>query len=120
MGRCAARDALVSAPVSDANLVVGAFASVSVGGRPLRHSRCWRLVTGQDVEPVDGSDVTNRRWRVAGSVDAHGADPLACWPLVIDPRYTVDIDNLADWEKYEALASSGLEMVTPTNLKSIV
>jgi CMP-N-acetylneuraminic acid synthetase len=42
------------------------------------------------------------------------------YPLVIDPRYTVDIDNLADWEKYEALASSGLEMVTPGNIKSIV
>lgn len=35
------------------------------------------------------------------------------YPLVIDPRYTVDIDNLSDWAKYEALAGSGLEMVTP-------
>jgi YrbI family 3-deoxy-D-manno-octulosonate 8-phosphate phosphatase len=35
------------------------------------------------------------------------------YPLVIDPRYAVDIDNLSDWAKYEALASSGLEMVTP-------
>ena len=35
------------------------------------------------------------------------------YPLVIDPRYTVDIDNLSDWAKYEALASSGLDMVTP-------
>ena len=35
------------------------------------------------------------------------------YPLVIDPRYTVDIDNLSDWAKYEALARSGLEMVTP-------
>lgn len=35
------------------------------------------------------------------------------YPLVIDPRYTVDIDNLSDWAKYESLASSGLEMVTP-------
>src|SRR5215475_16077596 len=24
------------------------------------------------------------------------------YPLVIDPRYTVDIDNLSDWVKYEA------------------
>jgi YrbI family 3-deoxy-D-manno-octulosonate 8-phosphate phosphatase len=32
---------------------------------------------------------------------------------VIDPRYSVDIDNLSDWAKYEALANSGLEMVTP-------
>jgi N-acylneuraminate cytidylyltransferase len=35
------------------------------------------------------------------------------YPLVIDPRYTVDIDNLSDWAKYEALVYSGLEMATP-------
>lgn len=35
------------------------------------------------------------------------------YPLVIDPKYTVDIDTLSDWAKYEALVYSGLEMVTP-------
>ncbi|MBI5351087.1 MAG: acylneuraminate cytidylyltransferase [Chloroflexi bacterium] len=35
------------------------------------------------------------------------------YPLVIDPKYTVDIDTLPDWAKYEALAYSGLEMVSP-------
>ena len=35
------------------------------------------------------------------------------YPLVIDPRYTVDIDNLSDWAKYEALVISGLEIVSP-------
>ncbi len=39
------------------------------------------------------------------------------YPLVIDPRYTVDIDNLSDWVKYEALATSGLEIVTPGKMK---
>jgi N-acylneuraminate cytidylyltransferase len=39
------------------------------------------------------------------------------YPLMIDPRYTVDIDNLSDWAKYEALPSSGLEMVTPGRVK---
>jgi YrbI family 3-deoxy-D-manno-octulosonate 8-phosphate phosphatase len=39
------------------------------------------------------------------------------YPLVIDPRYTVDIDNLSDWVKYEALAVSGLEMVFPGAMK---
>ena len=39
------------------------------------------------------------------------------YPLVIDPRYTVDIDNLSDWAKYEALAGSGLEMVSPGKIK---
>ena len=35
------------------------------------------------------------------------------YPLLIDPRYTVDIDTLSDWAKYETLANSGLEMVMP-------
>jgi N-acylneuraminate cytidylyltransferase len=36
------------------------------------------------------------------------------YPLVIDPRYTVDIDTPADWAKYEALVYQGsLDMVTP-------
>jgi N-acylneuraminate cytidylyltransferase len=39
------------------------------------------------------------------------------YPLVIDPRYTVDIDTLSDWAKYETLANSGLEMVTPGKVK---
>jgi N-acylneuraminate cytidylyltransferase len=39
------------------------------------------------------------------------------YPLVIDSRYTVDIDNLSDWAKYEALADSGLPMVRPGRAK---
>ena len=39
------------------------------------------------------------------------------YPLVIDPRYTVDIDSLSDWTKYEGLVHSGLEMVTPGKAK---
>jgi YrbI family 3-deoxy-D-manno-octulosonate 8-phosphate phosphatase len=39
------------------------------------------------------------------------------YPLVIDPRYTVDIDHLSDWAKYQALVYSGLEMVTPGRVK---
>jgi N-acylneuraminate cytidylyltransferase len=35
------------------------------------------------------------------------------YPLVIDAKYTVDIDTLPDWAKYEALVYSGLEMVSP-------
>jgi len=38
------------------------------------------------------------------------------YPLVIDPRYTVDIDTPSDWAKYEALVYQGdLDMVTPDN-----
>ena len=63
MRRCAARDALVSAPVSDANLVVGAFAAVSVGRPAAEAFALLALVTGQDIEPVGGSDGTDGRWR---------------------------------------------------------
>jgi N-acylneuraminate cytidylyltransferase len=36
------------------------------------------------------------------------------YPLVIDARYTIDIDNLADWARYEALVyTARLEMVSP-------
>jgi YrbI family 3-deoxy-D-manno-octulosonate 8-phosphate phosphatase len=36
------------------------------------------------------------------------------YPLEIDPRYTVDIDNLYDWARYEHLVmTGGLEMVSP-------
>jgi hypothetical protein len=75
MGGCAARDALVSAPVGDANLVVDAFAAVSVGRPAAEAFALLALVTDQDVERVDGSDGTDGRWRVAGSVAADRADP---------------------------------------------
>ena len=35
------------------------------------------------------------------------------YPLLIDPKYTVDIDTLPDWAKYEAVVYSVLEMVSP-------
>lgn len=36
------------------------------------------------------------------------------YPLVIDARYTVDIDNLGDWVRYEHLVlTGGLDLVSP-------
>ena len=36
------------------------------------------------------------------------------YPLIIDPNYTVDIDNLSDWAKYEYLVKFGdLKFVSP-------
>ncbi|HSJ85720.1 MAG TPA: acylneuraminate cytidylyltransferase [Anaerolineales bacterium] len=55
--------------------------------------------------------------RVATIQQKHSLTGDVIYPLVIDPRYTVDIDNLSDWAKYEALANSGLEIVTPGNSK---
>ena len=51
--------------------------------------------------------------RTATITRKHSLTGSTVYPLVIDPRYTVDIDTSADWAKYEALVYSGLEMVTP-------
>ncbi|MBI3152359.1 MAG: acylneuraminate cytidylyltransferase [Chloroflexi bacterium] len=42
------------------------------------------------------------------------------YPLIIDSKYTVDIDTLPDWAKYEALVYSGLEMVTPGTARRLM
>ena len=45
----------------------------------------------------------------------HSLTGNAVYPLVIDPRYTVDIDTLSDWAKHESIVYSGLEMIMPEN-----
>ena len=55
--------------------------------------------------------------RVSTIEQKHSLSGDVIYPLLIDPRYTVDIDNLSDWAKYEALVQSGLEMVTPGRAK---
>ena len=41
------------------------------------------------------------------------------YPLLIDPHFAVDLDNLADWARAESLVSSGeLEMVWPRRRRS--
>lgn len=55
--------------------------------------------------------------RVSTIKQKHSLTGDVIYPLLIDPRYTVDIDNLSDWAKYEAIVSSGLEMVTPGKVK---
>jgi N-acylneuraminate cytidylyltransferase len=55
--------------------------------------------------------------RVSTIKEKHSLTGDVIYPLVIDPRYTVDIDNLSDWAKYEVLANSGLEIVTPGRSK---
>ena len=46
----------------------------------------------------------------------HSLTGKRIYPLVIDARYTVDIDTPSDWARYEALVYHGsLDMVTPGN-----
>lgn len=66
-----ARDALVSALVNDANALLGVFAEVDLGeaAEPVAAALAMlALVAGQDVEPAEGSDGTDGRWRIARRV----------------------------------------------------
>ncbi|MBK7455327.1 MAG: acylneuraminate cytidylyltransferase [Anaerolineales bacterium] len=51
--------------------------------------------------------------RVSTIVSKNSLTGDVIYPLLIDPKYTVDIDTLPDWSKYEALVYSGLEMISP-------
>ena len=64
----AAREALVSALVTDASTVVEAFAEAKLTGKPAEALALLALVAGQDVEPAEGSDGTDGRWRIARRV----------------------------------------------------
>jgi hypothetical protein len=64
----AAKDALVSALVSDANTVVAAFAGACLDEAAASALALLALVAGQDVEPAEGSDGRDGRWRIARKV----------------------------------------------------
>ena len=64
----AAKDALVSALVNDANAVVAAFADAELGEGAASALALLALVAGQDVEPAEGSDGRDGRWRIARKV----------------------------------------------------
>jgi hypothetical protein len=63
-----AREALVSALVTDALTVLGALADARLQGKAADAVALLALVTGQDVEPAEGSDGTDGRWRIARAV----------------------------------------------------
>ena len=63
-----AKDALVSALVSDANAVVAAFGDAKLDEAAASAVALLALVAGQDVEPAEGSDGRDGRWRIARKV----------------------------------------------------
>ncbi len=120
---------------------------VSAGQNP---HKMWRLPNGEnapmknllDVEGIDEPYNAPRQilppvyWQT-GHIDAIRTATILngsmsgknIYPLVIDSRFTVDIDNLQDWARYEHLvATGGLDMVwagrarrpMPANVKLIV
>jgi len=64
----AAKDALVSALVNDANALVAALRDRDLEERAASALALLALVAGQDVEPAEGSDGTDGRWRIARKV----------------------------------------------------
>ncbi len=64
----AAREALVSALVNDANTLVQAFADTELDTSAAQALALLALVAGQDVEPAEGCDGTDGRWRIARRV----------------------------------------------------
>jgi hypothetical protein len=64
----AAKDALVSALVNDANALVAAVQDSDLDERAAAALALLALVAGQDVEPAEGSDGTDGRWRIAKKV----------------------------------------------------
>jgi hypothetical protein len=64
----AARDELVSALVTDAVALLGALELDAIergGGKAAQAVALLALVAGQDVEPAEGSNGTDGRWRIA-------------------------------------------------------
>ena len=55
------------------------------------------------IDAIRSATITNKK-SLTGDI---------IYPLVIDPKYTVDIDTPADWAKYEAVIYGGLDVVSP-------
>jgi hypothetical protein len=64
----AAREQLVDALVSDAHRLLGGLPEQELGAKAAEAVALLALVAGQDVEPADGSDGTDGRWRIARNV----------------------------------------------------
>jgi hypothetical protein len=63
-----AKDALVTALVNDANALVAAFGDAGLEEEAVSAVALLALVAGQDVEPAEGSDGMDGRWRIARKV----------------------------------------------------
>jgi hypothetical protein len=64
----AAKDGLVSALVNDATALVDAFKDAKLDEQAASALALLALVAGPDVEPAEGSDGTDGRWRIARKV----------------------------------------------------
>jgi hypothetical protein len=63
-----ARDQLVDGLVSDAHRLLGHLPEQDLGPKGAEAVALLALIAGQDVEPIEGSDGTDGRWRIAERV----------------------------------------------------
>jgi IS5 family transposase len=63
-----AREQLIDALVGDAHRLLGHLPEQELGPKAAEAVALLALIAGQDVEPVDGSDGTDGRWRIAQRV----------------------------------------------------
>jgi Transposase DDE domain/Transposase domain (DUF772) len=63
-----AREQLIDALVSDAHRLLGHLPEAELGPKAAEAVALLALVAGQDVEPAEGSDGTDGRWRIARRV----------------------------------------------------
>ena len=63
-----ARDLLVDGLVGDAHRLLGHLPDQNLGPRAAEAVALLALISGQDVEPVEGSDGTDGQWRIARQV----------------------------------------------------
>jgi len=63
-----ARDQLIDALVGDAHRLLGRLPDQELGPKAAEAVALLALIAGQDVEPVDGSDGTDGRWRIRKGV----------------------------------------------------
>jgi transposase len=64
----AARDQLIDALVGDAHRLLGYLPEQELDAKAAEAVALLALIAGQDVEPVEGSDGTDGRWRIAQRV----------------------------------------------------
>jgi hypothetical protein len=64
----AARERLIDALVGDAHRLLGHLPDQEMGAKAAEAVALLALVAGQDVEPADGSEGTDGRWRIARKV----------------------------------------------------
>ena len=61
-------ETLVDALVGDAHRLLGHLPETELGAKAADAVALLALIAGQDVEPVEGSDGTDGRWRIAQNV----------------------------------------------------